>query len=74
MQIVSFGDNLHEMSNPFFWENKKNNNKLSPAEFAKRMLTVKPYHTEMEINEYGSCKGPDQPVQSYIMIMAMAIH
>ena len=24
MQIVSIGDNLHEMSNPIFWENKKN--------------------------------------------------
>ena len=24
MQIVSIGDNLHEMSNPVFWENKKN--------------------------------------------------
>ena len=23
MQIVSSGDNLHEMSNPVFWENKK---------------------------------------------------
>ena len=23
MQIVSNGDNLHEMSNPVFWENKK---------------------------------------------------
>ena len=22
MQIVSTGDNLHEMSNPVFWENK----------------------------------------------------
>ena len=23
MQIVSSGDNLHEMSDPVFWENKK---------------------------------------------------
>ena len=23
MQIVSNGDNLHEMSNPVFWENKE---------------------------------------------------
>ena len=23
MQIVSNGDDLHEMSNPVFWENKK---------------------------------------------------
>ena len=24
MQIVSYGDNLHVMSKPVFWENKKN--------------------------------------------------
>ena len=24
MQIVSIGDDLHEISNPVFWENKKN--------------------------------------------------
>ena len=24
MQIVSIGDNLHKMSKPVFWENKKN--------------------------------------------------
>ena len=29
MQIVSNGDNLHEMSNPVLWENKKNINLLS---------------------------------------------
>ena len=27
MQIVSNGDNLHEMSNPDLWENKKNPSK-----------------------------------------------
>ena len=31
MQIVSNGDNLHEMSNPVFWE-KKNNVSTSSAE------------------------------------------
>ena len=36
MQIVSKGDNLHEMSNPVFWENKKKNiTILSPAELAQ---------------------------------------
>ena len=36
----SSGDNLHEMSNPIFWENKKNINLLS-AEFAHKDVTVK---------------------------------
>ena len=38
-QIVSIGDNLHEMSNPVFWD-KKNIN-LSSAELAKRVVKVK---------------------------------
>ena len=33
MQIVSIGDNLHEMSDPIFWENKKNIINLSSAKF-----------------------------------------
>ena len=33
MQIVSNGDNLHEMSKPVFWKNKKSVN-LSSAELA----------------------------------------
>ena len=41
MQIVSNGDNLHEMPNPVFWENKKNIS-LSFAEFAHRMVKAKP--------------------------------
>ena len=32
MQIVSIGDNLHEMSNPVFWENKKKYFQMSSAE------------------------------------------
>ena len=39
MQIVSTGDNLHEMSNPVFW--KKNNINLSSAEQAKGVVKVK---------------------------------
>ena len=36
MQIVSSGDNLHEMSNSVFWKkkNKKNITNLSFAEFS----------------------------------------
>ena len=34
MQIVSIGDNLHEISNPVFWKYKKNI-KLASAELAK---------------------------------------
>ena len=32
MQIVSLGDNLHEMSNPVFWEKYKKYFKMSSAE------------------------------------------
>ena len=32
MQIVSSGDNLHEMSNPVFWKNKKKYLNMSSAE------------------------------------------
>ena len=41
MQIVSIGDNLHEMSNLVFLENNKNIINLSSAEFAKRVVKVK---------------------------------
>ena len=34
MQIVSLGDNLHEMSEPVFWKNKKNAINLSSPELA----------------------------------------
>ena len=40
MQIVSEEDNLHEMSNPIFWENKKNLIYLSSAESAHHMISV----------------------------------
>ena len=39
MQIVSAGNNLHEISSPVNWKNKKNIN-LSPAEFAQTVVTV----------------------------------
>ena len=38
-QIFSNRDNLHEMSNPVFWENKKNINLLS-AEYAQRAVKI----------------------------------
>ena len=37
MQFISLGDNLHEMLNPIFWENKKNIFSLSSAEFFPNM-------------------------------------
>ena len=41
MQIVSYGGNLHEISNPIlFWENNKNM-KLSTAEFDHKVVKVK---------------------------------
>ena len=45
MQIV-LGDNLHEMSNPVFWENKKNIINLSSAENAQRVVKVKVHTIE----------------------------
>ena len=36
MQIVSNGDNLHEMLYPVFWKNKKNIMNLLSAEYAQR--------------------------------------
>ena len=43
MQIVSIGDNLHEISNPVFWENKKNIINLSSAELAQKVVKVNPF-------------------------------
>ena len=42
MQIVSWGDNLHEMSNPVFWLKKirKNIINLSSAEFAQGVVKL----------------------------------
>ena len=41
MQIVSLGDNLHEVSDPISRINKKNIISLSSAEFAHSMVNVK---------------------------------
>ena len=41
MQIVSNGDNLHEMSNPFLGTNQKHITNLSPAELAQRLVEIK---------------------------------
>ena len=46
MQIVSNGDNLHEISNPVFWEkNKKNVISLSSVEFTQRVVKVNNLNT-----------------------------
>ena len=37
MQIVSNGDNLHEMSNPAFWGKKKKTINSPSAEFTQRV-------------------------------------
>ena len=41
MQIVSLGDNLHEVSDLFFSENLKNIISLSSVESAHSMVSVK---------------------------------
>ena len=43
MQVVSAGDNLHEMSKPIFWEKYENISSLSSAELAQRVLRVKSF-------------------------------
>ena len=40
MQIVSFGDNLHEMSDLSFWENNKKNILIHLLKFLVSMLSV----------------------------------
>ena len=53
MQIVSIGDDLHEMSDPFFWENIIS---LSSAEFVRRVVkdTV---HVD-SFADFGCTAGP----------------
>ena len=41
MQIVTNGDNLHELSNPVSEKNKKNLLNLWSTEFAQRVVNVK---------------------------------
>ena len=52
MQIVSKGgDNLHEMSNPVFWEKyEKNVISLSSAELGHRVVKVKAYVVGTHLN------------------------
>ena len=40
MQIVSIGDNLHEMSKPVFWENKKKELKCHLLTTLPGMLSI----------------------------------
>ena len=42
MQIVALRDNLHEVSDPIFWINKKNITNLLSADSAHSMVSV--YH------------------------------
>ena len=41
MQIVSIGDNLHEMSKPVFWEKQENISKCRLLKILPRILSVK---------------------------------
>ena len=41
MQIVSWGDNLHEMSEPIFLENNRNFINLSSAQLAHKVVKIK---------------------------------
>ena len=41
MQIISNGDNLHEMSNPDLWENKEHIISMLSAKYSQRVVKVK---------------------------------
>ena len=41
MQIISNGDNLHEMPDPVFWKKNTKNFHQASAEFANRVVKVK---------------------------------
>ena len=47
MQIVSKGDNLHEMSNPVFCEKLENVITLSSAKLAQRVVKVKVHKVQL---------------------------
>ena len=49
MQIVS---NLHEISNPVFWENKKKYFKMSSATNLFRMLSIKESNSLSEKDDF----------------------
>ena len=51
MKIVSIGDNLHEMSNPFSEKMKKNILYSHLLKFSPSMQSVK-YQTSKETHEY----------------------
>ena len=40
IQICSFGGNLHELSNPVFWKNKKLNNQISRLLNSPRVVKI----------------------------------
>ena len=65
MQIVSIGDNLHEMSNHVFWENKKYVTYLSSAEFAQRVVMVN--------NDKGSPRSDQGDAQAYLDLFGLHI-
>ena len=48
MQIVSKGDNLHEMSKSTFRENEETIVNLSSAELAQRVIKVKSYSCNLD--------------------------
>ena len=50
--FLGYGDNLHKMLKPTFWENKKNTVNLSPAEFAKRQVKAKQYFPKKEVSKH----------------------
>ena len=59
MQMVSYGNYLHEMSNPVSWANKKNIINLSSAEFAQKVVKVNTYQFPFLFPKHGISWKPN---------------
>ena len=70
MQIVSYGDNLHEMSKPISWEKKEKIFGMSSANLFPSMLSIKyMYHIYPKYWDRLACANrldPDQMLQNAV--------
>ena len=65
MQIVSIGDNLHEMSNPVFWEDKKKYFKMLSA------VLNEPQNKKTYLPTYTPSEDSDLPVHLHPWLSKM---
>ena len=68
-ELVSFGDNLHDMSNPVFWKNKKNIIiSLLSVKIAQRVVKIKTIRYEVRARyTYRMNKWKSQSVDNFIL-------